>query len=150
MQEIWKDIEGYEGFYQVSNKGNVKRVATVVCRHQPNKRDAYQPIKEKILKHGKRKDGYLVVVLCKEGKCKSMLVHRLVATAFLPNTNNYPIINHKDENKQNNDFRNLEWCTHLYNNTYNDTAKRRQMNKKKHWKLINGKRVYYNNEGDLL
>lgn len=150
MQEIWKDIDGYEGLYQVSNKGRVKRVAGIVKREQKGKLPAYQPIKEKILKAGIRKDNYLTVALCKNGKGTSYLVHRLVATAFIPNYNNYPVINHIDENKQNNDFRNLEWCTSEYNNTYNGIALRRQVNKKKHWKYINGRKVYYNDLKELI
>lgn len=143
MKEIWKYIEGYEGFYQVSNKGRVKRVSTVVRRVQKNGLIIYQPVKEKILKAGVRKDNYLTVSLCKDGKSKSFLVHRLVAESFIQNINNFPVINHRDENKQNNDFRNLEWCTSEYNNTYNGIALRRQINKKKHWKLENERRCYY-------
>ena len=150
MEEIWKDIEGYEGFYQVSNKGRVKRVPTVVRRVQKNDLIIYQPVKEKILKAGVRKDNYLTVALCKDGKSKSFLVHRLVAESFIQNINNFPVINHKDENKQNNDFRNLECCTSEYNNTYNGIALRRQKNKKKHWKYIDGRKVYYNDISEVI
>ena len=115
MQEIWKDIEGYEGFYQVSNKGRVKSLKRKICSNSNHK---YNTLSEKLLKlSGGGK--YIQVILCKDGKTSAKLVHRLVAQAFIPNPNNYPVINHKDENKKNNDVRNLEWCTYKYNNEYN-------------------------------
>lgn len=101
--EIWKDIEGYEGFYQVSNYGRVKSLKFG---------------KEKILKHRRNTFGYLEIVLCSGGKPKSFKIHRLVAKAFIPNPNNLPQINHKDENKENNCEWNLEWCTPSYNINY--------------------------------
>ena len=61
----------------------------------------------------------MIVILCKDGHTSAKSVHRLVAQAFIPNPNNYPIINHKDCNGRNNDVRNLEWCTYKYNNEYN-------------------------------
>nr|DAG56935.1 MAG TPA: homing endonuclease [Caudoviricetes sp.] len=139
MQEIWKDIEDYEGLYQVSNKGRVKSIE----RYSYKGNRSIQKLKERILKVGIRKDNYLTVVLRKNGKSTSYLVHRLVAQNFIPNPHGYNVVNHKDENKQNNDIRNLEWCSSLYNNTYNNIAIRRQVNKKKHWKFVNGKRFYY-------
>ena len=104
MQEIWKDIEGFEGRYQVSNLGNVRSWynATTTPR---------------ILKPDESK-GYLYVNLSSKGEHKSYLIHRLVAVAFLPNPNGYPEINHKDENKYNNRADNLEWCTRAYNMAY--------------------------------
>lgn len=100
--EIWKDIEGYEG-YQISNYGRVKSLKYG---------------KERIRKPTKDKDGYLTVTLCKQGEKKTYKVHRLVAKAFIPNVNNYLEVNHKDENKTNNTIQNLEWCTRSYNNNY--------------------------------
>lgn len=101
--EIWKDIKGYEGYYQVSNQGNVKTIKDSI-----NKLRAF----------GSLPSGYKQVTLCKDGKCKSFLVHRLVAEAFIPNPDNLPIINHKDEDKTNNIVSNLEWCTYQYNTQY--------------------------------
>ena len=101
--EEWKDIEGYEGMYQVSNQGRVKSLKFG---------------KEKIRKCREMSNGYLVVGLCKEGKRTDKLVHRLVAEAFLPNPNNLPQVNHKDENPSNNNVENLEWCTPKYNCNY--------------------------------
>ena len=76
------------------------------------------------MKPQKYSNGYLYVKLWKDGKSKRYLVHRLVAQAFLLNPNNLPVINHKDENKQNNRVENLEWCSSSYNNNYNDRAKK--------------------------
>lgn len=108
IMEQWKDIEGYEGKYQVSNEGRVKSL------------NYHQQGIEQVLRLSTSDRGYKRVALQKDGKCKLELVHRLVAKAFIPNPNNYPIINHKDENTSNNFVDNLEWCTSQYNNTYND------------------------------
>ena len=107
MKEVFKDIEGYEGLYQVSNLGNVKALG-----------NGGSNSKEKFLKPQKDKGGYLKVNLCKEGKVKMCKIHRLVAQAFIPNPKNLPQVNHKDEDKQNNAASNLEWCTHFYNINY--------------------------------
>ena len=104
--EIWKDIEGFEGLYQVSNLGKVKSL-----NYNHTK-------KEKILKHGSDRVGYLRVNLCKEGKRKTYQVHRLVAQAFIPNLENKPQVNHKDEDKTNNKVENLEWMTRRENINY--------------------------------
>lgn len=112
MREEWRPLVGYEGLYEVSNRGNMKSL------------NYRRTGKEGILKAVKDKDGYLRVQLWKDGKRKMYAVHRLVAQAFLPNPNNLPIINHKDENKQNNKVENLEWCNISYNNIYNGRAKK--------------------------
>lgn len=100
-QEIWKDIEGYEGYYKISNLGNVKSIP----RNGTIK-------KEKILTPVKNQDGYLKVLLSKNGKRKSVSIHRLVANAFIKNNLNKLTVNHKDGNKLNNKISNLEWATH--------------------------------------
>ncbi len=106
VEEIWKDIKGYEGLYQVSNLGRVK---SLNYKHTG---------KSKIRKTSKDRYGYDQIILNKNSKSKSYKIHRLVAQAFIPNHNNYPSINHKDENKSNNYVENLEWCTVAYNNSY--------------------------------
>ena len=98
MTEIWKDIPGYEGKYQVSNLGQVRSLKFG---------------KIKILKQ-EDKNGYKRIQL----KKKHFLVHRLVAICFIDNPLNYPIINHKDEDPSNNRIDNLEWCSIQYNNNY--------------------------------
>lgn len=120
--EIWKDIEGYEGLYQVSNFGNVKSL------------NYNRSGKEKILKPQKNKNKYLHISLCKNKNQKTFTIHRLVALAFIPNLHNYPCVNHIDENKENNHVDNLEWCTHEYNMNYG-TLKERQSEKRKGFKF---------------
>lgn len=111
MEEIWADIKGYEGLYQVSNLGRVKSLAKIVARGRLQG--------ERILKPGIDKTGYQRVNLYKNGKHKRYSVHRLVLTAFKPvdNMNNLDV-NHKDEVKTNNTLENLEWMTHKENNNY--------------------------------
>lgn len=106
IKEIFKDIEGYENLYQISNHGRVKSLGNDKTR------------KEKILKLTKYNNGYLMVILSKQGKVKHFLVHRLVSEAFIPNPDNLSCVNHKDENKMNNTIQNLEWCDYKYNNNY--------------------------------
>lgn len=101
--EIWKDIDGYEGTYQISNKGNVK---SLKCG------------KERILRPGINSWGYMVVCLYHDNMKKTVKLHRLVAQAFIPNPENKPQINHKDENKLNNCVNNLEWTTAKENINY--------------------------------
>ena len=108
-KEIWKDVVGYEGLYQVSTLGNTKSL-----KKQKWNRFVYITQPEKRLKQRNIK-GYYVVRLTKNGKYKNIGVHRLVAQAFIPNPDNLPQVNHKDGNKQNNCVENLEWCTSSYN-----------------------------------
>lgn len=118
--EIWKDIEGYEGLYQVSNTGKVKSLERTVWVN----RGYYRTVQERIVKLSKISSGYLQVQLHKEGERKHYLVHRLVATAFIENTKGYTEVNHRDENKQNNCVENLEWCSRSYNSNYGTKNKR--------------------------
>ena len=116
MEEIWKDIKGYEGYYQVSNLGRVKSLARYIFIIRNRGRQTYnQIVKEKILKTHKSSNGYLLVFFKKNNKSKPFFVHRLVATAFIPNIENKPQVNHKDGNKQNNYLDNLEWATNCEN-----------------------------------
>lgn len=116
MQEIWKDIKGYEGLYQVSNKGRVKSLDRYVLR---NGNTLF--VRGVILSQLNNR-GYLTVRLCNSGKYKNYFVHRLVANAFIHNDNNYFEINHIDENKHNNYVENLEWCDRKYNINYGSRA----------------------------
>ena len=114
--EIWKDIEGYQGLYQVSNWGNVKSLDRYVRGNSNSKMFK----KGTLLKFSSDKDGYLTVGLHKDKKHKLMKIHRLVALVFIPNPENLPCINHKNEIKTDNRVENLEWCTYQYNATYNE------------------------------
>lgn len=118
MKEIWKDIKGFEGLYQVSNKGNVKSLKKVIVR----KNSSILNIRERILKTRPNDSGYDLVHLSKHSKEKVFTVHRLVAETFIPNPHNLPQVNHKDEDKKNNSVDNLEWCTHKYNVNYNNAS----------------------------
>lgn len=114
MEEIWKDVKNYEGRYQVSNKGSVRSLNFT----KETKGGFTQNSPSKILKQSVNQKGYKVVMLYKEKKGTLFQVHRLVASAFIENPNNLPVINHKDENPQNNTVENLEWCTQRYNCNY--------------------------------
>lgn len=108
MEEIWKDVKGYEGLYQVSNFGKIKSLSKNNHNYGEN---------GKILK-GINNKGYLRVGLSKNGKAKQYPIHRIVAETFIDNVYNLPCVNHIDENKMNNRADNLEWCSIEYNNNY--------------------------------
>jgi len=114
MKEIWKDIEGYEGEYMVSNLGNVKSLPRMSWNGH-----VYFYKEGKVLAP-RTATNYSRVGL----SGKDYYIHRLAAQAFIPNPNNYPQINHKDENKRNNNIDNLEWCTQKYNNSYGTKCQR--------------------------
>lgn len=106
--EVWTDIKGYNGDYQISNYGRVYSVKSGIF------------LSQKI----KTNDGYLTVKLYGNGKSKREYVHRLVALSFLSNPNGFPQVNHKDENPENNHVSNLEWCDSRYNNNYGEHNKK--------------------------
>lgn len=110
MIEIWRQIPGYEGFYEVSSFGRVRNVKS-----------------GKILRPGLHHSGYLNCVLSVNGNKNTFVIHRLVAQAFIPNPLGLPQVNHKDEDKTNNNVDNLEWCTAKYNVNYG-TIKNRVRN----------------------
>lgn len=113
-KEIWKDIQGYEGLYQVSNFGRVRSVDRYITYPEGYRRY----FKARIRKQKELETGYLQVGLWRKSKVRYKFVHRLVAQAFIPNPDNLPEVNHKDENIKNNYVLNLEWCTSKYNANY--------------------------------
>lgn len=102
QEEIWKDIPGYEGLYQVSNLGRVRSCVNTSSR----RKGLLKPYV---------KNGYLAVNLYKDEKCKHLYVHRLVADCFVENPNGFNVVNHINCNKENNHCRNLEWCSQKHN-----------------------------------
>lgn len=121
MEEIWKDIDGFDGDYMVSNLGRVKSVRRNIILRQSIR------------------NGYERVVLWTNNIPKNYSVHRLVANAFIPNPDNLPQVNHKDENKTNNCVGNLEWCTQEYNQNYgtiNIRKSQKQLNHKNKSKVV--------------
>lgn len=105
--EIWKSIEGYEKSYEISSCGRIKSKDRKIIDGRN--------LKGKLLKGGSYPNGYRFMNLRKNGVNKSHLIHRLVAKAFIPNPNNYPVVNHLDGDKSNNKLENLEWCTQADN-----------------------------------
>ena len=120
MDEIWKDVVGYEGLYEVSNLGRVKRLSKTVHMKCVDKREGRRSqgeytqsrvFPDKILKGTLSDKGYLTVGLTKDGKQKNFRIHRLVAIAFIPNPHNKQEVNHKNGIKDDNRVDNLEWST---------------------------------------
>ena len=141
MEEEWLPVKGYEGLYEVSNMGRVRSLKNT--RHVIRK----EPL---IKKQFVGSWGYPMVALCKDGISKPSLVHRLVAEAFVPNPDNLPFINHKDENRQNSVSTNLEFCTQAYNNNYG-TARQRGIETAKKNGSYNTKKLYqYDKIGNLI
>ena len=101
--EVWKDIAGYEGFYKISNYGRIK---------------SFKNKKPRILSTCLDTKNYPKVTLCKDGIQKTYLIHVLVATAFIPNPDNLPVVHHRDNNPHNNRVENLEWVTYKQNIVY--------------------------------
>lgn len=129
----WRDIKGYEGYYQVSDTGLVRAISRTILFADGRKRnypERIMPIKE-WFENGK---GYLMVKLTKHHKTIGFSLHRLVAEAFIPNPQNYPQVNHKDEDKSNNCVENLEWCDAKYNNRYSNSTRIVQYDK--NWELV--------------
>ena len=129
VEVVRKPVLGYEGYYEVDPFGRVfglDRVVTVTDGDRVYKK----PIAGKQMKQNMHDKGYKTVSLTKDGKTRTHFVHRLVAEAFIPNPDNFPQVNHKDEDKTNNFLENLEWCTNEYNLTYG-TARKRQARKVK-------------------
>lgn len=114
--EIWKSVPGYDEFYEVSNKGNVRSKERKVRANIRNVKERL--IKGKMLKKNLKKNGYYTVDLSKNAKTKTVSVHRLVALAFIPNPNNLPVVNHKNGIKTDNRVENLEWTTHASNHQH--------------------------------
>lgn len=137
---MWKDVVGYEGLYKVSNDGSVRNEETGA-----------------ILKEYISPTGYVRVGLNKDGCNKIVMIHRIVAQAFLPNTQNKPCVNHIDGNKSNNSVNNLEWCTHSENELHSYRVLGKKLKPEQHRKMIEGHTeatrrtvVQSNMDGDVI
>lgn len=131
--EIWKDVPGYEGYYQVSTFGNVRSVDRVTenNRNNPKRTQWYRFFPGKTITPELTQGGYLRVKLTKLRQRNKFFIHRLVAQTFIKNPLNLPFVNHKDENKLNNNVTNLEWCDHDYNMHYGTLQQRKAESHKK-------------------
>lgn len=139
MNKIWKPIKNFEN-YEISNFGDVRRI-----KYNDNSKIVQYQIPYYI-KARKDKDGYLKYTLCSNGKMKYFFAHRLVAQTFLENPNNYPVVNHKDGNKENNYVENLEYCTIKYNNIHALKSGLRDMKNNKLSKVVE----QYDLDGNLI
>ena len=129
MEEIWKAIPDYEGYYEVSNTGKIRSVTrTIIYKNGAVHNFIGKELKQDIEKN----QGYYRICLNKNGIKKTFKVHRLVALAFIPNPDNLPFVNHKDENKLNNNVDNLEWCTAEYNINYGTRTERQSLSTTNH------------------
>ena len=156
--EEWKQVLGYEGLYEVSNTGKVRSVTHY--RNGANQFGAtFKTIYRgrKLKPHPRRKNGkyeecgHLRVSLTKQGKTKKVFIHRLVASAFVPNPKNLPIVNHIDENPQNNNANNLEWCDQKYNMSYGTNRQRAVMHTNYDARKKQNKKVYqYDKTGNVV
>ena len=127
--EVWRDVAGFEGLYKVSDKGNIYSVERKDSRGNKCGGRTLKP------RYDQR--GYFKVGLYKNGKMQNKLIHRLVTEAFIPNPENLPEVNHRDEVKTNNELSNLEWCDKSYNASYGTRIERISQKQSKKVRAIN-------------
>ena len=132
VEVVRKPVKGYEGYYEVDQFGRVYSVDRLIPVND-NGRQYNKALGRKQMKQNMHSKGYKVVSLTKDGKTKTVFVHRIVAEAFISNEDNLPMVNHKDEDKTNNFVENLEWCTAKYNRSYGKAIE-------KHAKTIRGRK----------
>ena len=146
--EVWKPVQGYEGYYEVSNMGRVRSCT----RMRKSKNGSLHEWKGKILSPDEHiRDGHLRVTLCVNNVSRRFLVHRLVAEAFIENPHDYPIVNHKNENPHDNSVENLEWCDWKYNSNYGTNKERISEKQKGKAKVRCRKKLFqYSMDGKLI
>lgn len=142
MQEVWKDIPEYKGFYQASNLGQIRSVDRRISQLANGGKTRFTYTKKgKILSQEKQNGGYLVVSICVNNRRKVCTVHRLVASAFIENPNGHEEVNHRDGDKTNNRVENLEWLSRSENLKHSYRTLKRKGNRKPII-CIETKRVY--------
>lgn len=147
ITEEWKDIPGYEGLYQASSFGNIKACARIIP--YTNGKTIHK--KERILSLVKGYGSYYTIGLNKNGKHKTYNVHYLIALTFIDNPEKLPCVNHKDENKYNNNLENLEWCSYSYNTKYNNNMRKKIITRNFNNSRGCEKKVYqYDLQGNLI
>lgn len=124
MDEIWRDIEGYKGLYQVSDQGRIRSLDRIVA----HSRYGYKTLKGRLLRPTKNGDGYFYINLYKDNHEKKYKTHRLVAQAFIPNPENKEEVDHINTKRDDNRVENLRWATKLENNRNSLTRKKRSEN----------------------
>lgn len=145
--EIWRPVVGYEGLYEISSFGRVKRLARVSV----DSMGRVMTYKEKILtNYINKQTGYPCINLSKDGKVKSQNIHRLIAIAFIPNPNNLPCVNHVDEVRANSVLSNLEWCSRSYNNSYGSANAKRKATLRKNLEGKHKTIFQFNIDGSLV
>ena len=148
MNEIWKPVKNYEGLYEISSLGNIRSIDRLISRKMNDGSIRKIMLKGKQLKKCFM-GTYYAVTLCKNGKSKQCLIHRLVGMAFIENPNGLECINHKDENKLNNSVENLEWCDRMYNCNYG--IRNSTISKKNRRPRVNFKKVaQYSKSGEFI
>lgn len=126
--EEWRDVVGYEGYYKVSNFARVISLGRTIKFFNSTKRT--KPCFLKAIECCRNGKSYYIVNLSKFGTTKHVYLHRLVASAFLPNPNNYPEIDHIDRNGLNNSLDNIMWCTHKTNQNNPNTRKQMSLSQR--------------------
>lgn len=132
VEVVRKSVKGYEGYYEVDQFGRVYSADRVVCVEDGDRKYNKALVGRQMKQHTHSK-GYKTVSLTKDGKTKTVFVHRIVAEAFIDNPKGLPFVNHKDEDKTNNFSENLEWCTASYNRNYGRSVE-------KHAKRLRGRK----------
>ena len=131
--EIWKPVKGYENCYEVSDAGRIRSLDRTIVFKDGRKRKFYGQI---LNTQSTNNSGYITVGLHDTGSAKTVLLHRVVAEAFIDNPNGYEEVNHIDQNKFNNSASNLEWCTHKENVNHGDEIERGAIKQRKSFRQL--------------